>query len=637
MCGISGYIGDFPTDLISHMNRSISHRGPDHSGVERFDFGAVGHVRLSIIDLTSASNQPFISDCGRYFIVYNGEIYNFLDLRRKLELSGESFRSSGDAEVLLKLWVNQRDKCLELLDGIFAFAIVDKEEATISLVRDQFGIKPLYYSQCDEGIIFSSEIKSILQHVGVSRQLNRTAIARTLCFLWSPGSETVLENVKKVLPGEMIVLQKSGPIERNKYFSPPSYKPLLNKRESVTRLRKVMKDSVESQLLADVEIGAFLSGGLDSSLICAIAKDSRPDFKSVFSVSASSQDNYQKEFVDDLPYAEKVAGMLDLNLNLVSTDVDMVSSLPEALFYLDEPQADPAILNAFSICQLASQKGIKVLLSGAGGDDLYSGYRRHYALKLATRLDWVPDPLRKAVAFFSGLFSTTHRFGRKLAKFSRMLELDENERVLELFSWADQETVKALFRKGSGEEVLEINSVFRAHIETSNVNSIEKCLLLDRDFFLVDHNLNYTDKMSMAHGVEVRVPFVGHRHVDLAAKIPTKIKQSGATGKWVLKKAAEKWLSKDIIYRPKTGFGAPLRGWITGPLDTMVSTLLSEEAVMKRGLFEYSAIKAMIEGNRDGRGDFAYTIYALLSLEIWLRQFVDPETPKQLNFEELIG
>lgn len=638
MCGINGYLGVKDGSLIERMNQSISHRGPDGSGAY-VDLGskvALGHVRLSIIDLSAASDQPLISKCKRFVIVFNGEIYNYRPLREILIDKGYEFSSSGDGEVLLNLWIEYGQEALGKVDGIFSFAIYDTSLEKLVLVRDHFGVKPLYYSAIDGAIIFSSEIKGILQYEMVSRDIDINSVSAYLRYLWLPGENTILKEVKKLPPGCLLEFQLDKPFSQVKYYSLPSYMPCLDENEAIKKLQEELCASVHAQLVSDVPVGAFLSGGLDSSLLCSIAKEYSPDFSEVFTIDVG---DFTDGFAADLPYAKKIAEKYNLSLNVVLSSHDDVEKLPECIFHLDEPQSDPAIINTYKICKLAKEKKIKVLFSGAGGDDIFTGYRRHILASYQDKIDRIPKFIKSVVSYVGKRVSTKTALGRRINKVAGILSKSGNEAVASYFSWIDEGRLKLLFLD-CNRSVLDAGkseSLILESIENQVGNLVEKTLEIDKRFFLVDHNFNYTDKMSMAHGVEVRVPYVNRKMLDLASCIPTVIKQKNGIGKSILKKAAEKYLPKEIIYRSKTGFGAPVRDWLNGPLRPLVDKLLSKEIIERRGLFKIDQVNKLIDENRKGKCDYAYTIYALLSLEIWMKQFIDHSIPRKISMAELLN
>ncbi len=335
-----------------------------------------------------------------------------------------------------------------------------------------------------------------------------------------------------------------------------------------------------------------------------------------------------KGVIDDLPYARRVAKYLNVELGVISIDSrKMASDLEFMIAQLDEPLADPAALNVLYISQLARNQGIKVLLSGAGGDDLFTGYRRHYALQLERYWGWLPKSARIGLESLSGNLNSNNSFQRRIAKIFNGASLKPEERLINYFRWSDDALLKSLYSESFRQDLGGSNSnqVMMDFIEPIITSSspIDQMLALDQRFFLADHNLNYTDKMSMAAGVEVRVPFLDLDLVDFAAKIPNKFKQRGSVGKWVLKKAMEPYLPKEVIYRPKTGFGAPLRTWIKYDLRELVGDLLSAESLNKRGLFSAQAVQNLILDNDNNRVDASYTIFSLLCIEIWCRTYID--------------
>tara|TARA_B100000963_G_scaffold284188_1_gene252961 strand:+ start:13644 stop:15584 length:1941 start_codon:yes stop_codon:yes gene_type:complete len=637
MCGINGNIGRFEEGLIEKMNDSISHRGPNGSAVyiDKNKNVAFGHVRLSVIDLSSASDQPMKSKCNNYVIIFNGEIYNYRKLKKHLISKGYEFRSEGDCEVLLNLWIEYDAEALNMLDGIFSFAIFDTKKNKLTLVRDHFGIKPLYYSLNQNEVIFSSEIKGILQSSNVSREIDFTSASSYLNYLWSPGEHTILKSIKKVKPGFYLEFINGSLISENEFYRLPNYKPKFSLKEATFATRESLRRSVHDQLISDIPVGSFLSGGLDSSLICAFAKEKSEAFTDVFTIDVGKNG---EGFEDDLPYAKKVANHLNLNLNIVKSSSDDVQDLPECIFHLDEPQADPAIINTFKICKLAKEKNIRVLFSGAGGDDLFTGYRRHMLAFYQNKIDSIPRIFKFLISAISRVIPTNLAFGRRLRKVVKLFNKPSENSVLGYFSWIETERLLKIFDNDIKEliDIKRTQNIIKDKITCEKGNLVEKTLAVEKSFFLVDHNFNYTDKMSMAHGVEVRVPFINENMVETASKIYTKDKISKTTTKSILKKSAEGFLSNEVIYRKKTGFGAPIRKWLAGPLKPLLDSLLSEESIKKRGMFEFKEVRKLIEDNEKGRGDFAYTIYGLLSLEIWMRQFIDHEKPKKLNMQQLI-
>lgn len=630
MCGILGYSGAFQTSGLKAGLRAIAHRGPDDSGIYLNPSSEVGlaHARLSILDLSQNGHQPMESEDRNDVIVFNGEIYNFRELRRELEAKGHRFRGHSDTEVLLHLYHAKGEDMLSRLNGIFAFALWDARAATLFLARDNLGVKPLYFSETARGVAFASEIKALLALVPEARELDPAALHRYLSFLWCPGSRTALSAVHKLEPGEAIEV-RNGRIQRRwAWYRLPAVRgvrPSLSEADALSGTVTGLRAAVQRQMVSDVPVGAFLSGGLDSSSVVAFAREAAPDIQCFTIESKGGQDT---DTTDDLPYARRVANHLGVRLEVVRIDAHrMASDLESMVVQLEEPLADPAPLNVLYISRLARENGVKVLLSGVGGDDLFSGYRRHAALHYDRLWRWLPSGIRAGLERSTRALNQHDPLTRRTAKFFRGAGLDGDERLIDLFAWASEGDLMALYSKEFREmaaysAATEPMREFLARIP-AEVAPFERLLALEQRFFLADHNLLYTDKMSMAAGVEVRVPFLDLELVEHAARVPSGLKQRGRIGKWVLKKSMEPYLPHDVIYRPKTGFGAPLRRWMRHELLPVMKDLLSTESLNRRGVFDPAAVHRLIADNEGGRVDAAYTLLSLLNIEIWCRAFLD--------------
>lgn len=630
MCGILGYSGSFDAAGLSAGLDTIAHRGPDDSGMYADEQAGVGlgHVRLSILDISSLGHQPMLSSDGMVVLVFNGEIYNFRELRSELEGRGYRFRGHSDTEVLLNLYLEEGEKLMPRLNGIFGFAIWDNRTRSLLIARDGLGVKPLYYCSSRKGFAFASEIKGLLQLVPEEKSLDPVALYRYSSFLWCPGEGTPLKSVRKLLPGEAMVVRK-GHIERRwSWYRLPvlsdavgCYDDIVSLKGTVQHLRR----AVHRQMVADVPVGAFLSGGVDSSAVVAFACEQNPDIRCFTIEVAGGQ---EEGATDDLSYARRVAEHLGVELNVVTIDSGrMANHLERMVWQLDEPLADPAPLNVLYISQLAREEGMKVLLSGAGGDDLFTGYRRHHALSLERWWNWLPRSMRFGLEKATTQLDQRRAWARRLTKLFNGASLDADERIANYFLWARESDLLSLY---TSDVLVQLNAVraidhlleFMASVPT-NLSPLERMLLLEQRFFLADHNLIYTDKMSMAAGVEVRVPFLDLELVEFAARIPPQFKQRGSEGKWVLKKAMEPYLPRDVIYRPKTGFGAPLRRWMRKELRPLFEDLLSAESLNKRSIFDAGAVQKLMENNDSGRIDASYILLSILCTEIWCRKFID--------------
>lgn len=629
MCGLAGFSGRFSDRSLREAGDEIAHRGPDDAGTYRNDLGiGLAFRRLAIIDLSPLGAQPMASGDGAAVIVFNGEIYNFRELRDDLVSRGASFRSHSDTEVLLQLYLAEGEQMLTRLNGIFAFAIWDARDRSLLVARDALGVKPLYYASTNRGFAFASEIKALVRLVPEVRELDPLALHRYLTFLWCPGAGTPFKGVRKLLPGQAIRV-RAGQIERCwSWYRLPFFRPsggVLNETEAVSGTVEHLRQAVHRQLVSDVPVGAFLSGGLDSSAVVTFAREQAPGIRCFTIESIGDQD---AGFTDDLPYARRVAKHLNVPLEIVTVEAGaMADDLEGMVGQLDEPLGDPAPLNVLYISQLARRHGMKVLLSGAGGDDLLSGYRRHVAVHYERYWQWLPHIVRAGLDGATRPLSQRYPRLRRLGKLFNGAGLEPRARLTNYFRWIRESELVALytpeFRTAASAEACDQPMQDVLAGLPAGTGALNEMLVLEQRFFLADHNLIYTDKMSMAAGVETRVPFLDLDLVDFAARIPERLKQRGSVSKWVLKKAMEPFLPMDVIHRPKTGFGAPLRRWMQGELRPLLGDLLSSESLTRRGIFNADAVHRLVRRNEQREGDDAYTLLSLMSVEIWCRKFID--------------
>jgi asparagine synthase (glutamine-hydrolysing) len=639
MCGLAGYSGRYDEVLLERMNAAMAHRGPDDAGVFVDEEQGVGlaHRRLSIIDLSARGHQPMWDSTRTVAIVYNGEIYNFAELRRELSKDGYPFQSDSDTEVILNLYLRDGDKLLERLNGIYAFAIWDTRTNSLFIARDGFGVKPLYYAETQRGVVFASELKALLQDTSIDRTIDPRAVRDHLLYLWCPSPRTMLRSVQKLQPGCAMQIRSGRVIRRWRFYELPYEQDFVDwpRGDAVVQVRKYLTRAVERQLVADVPIGAFLSGGLDSSSIVALAQRKLVGTRlQCFTIGFKGMEARTEGMATDLRYARRVADHVGVDLHTIWVGSEMVDELPRMIFHLDEPQADPAPINALFISRLAREHGIKVLLSGAGGDDVFTGYRRHYALQLERFWSWMPGLARTGMRQLSDRLHPTSELRRRLAKGLRYAELHGDERIESYFQWISPALIEPVFSEAtraglnSGE-----SDLLRAALNDlpDSVPPLNRMLYLEGRFFLADHNLNYVDKISMANGVEVRVPLLDRDLVALAARLPLRFKQRGRIGKWVLREAMKPYLPRDVLRREKTGFGAPLRHWMRSDLRPLVEDVLSESSLNQRGLFDPSAVQNLVKLNRERRIDATYSIFGMICIELWCRMFVDRPTPELLG------
>jgi asparagine synthase (glutamine-hydrolysing) len=632
MCGIAGFSGAFDRDLLRRMSGRMAHRGPDGEG-EFFEPAAgvgLAHRRLAIIDLSPAGAQPMTDAATGVTLVFNGEIYNFRELRAPLESVGVRFRGHSDTEVILQLYLAQGSAMLARLNGIFALALWDPRDRSLLLARDGAGVKPLYVARLSQGVLFGSEMKSLLTCGGLDRAIDPQAVWSHLTYLWAPGEQTMLRSVRKLAPGHALRIEGGRVVREWQFYELPypAAQPFGGDAAAAARaVRQALDTAVERQMVADVEVGAFLSGGLDSSAVVALARRHAAGGRLACFTIETTHSTADEGFAEDLPYARRVAAHLGVDLHTVRVGPEIVERFESMIWHLDEPQADLAPLNALLICELARAKGIKVLLSGAGGDDIFTGYRRHYALMQERWWSWLPQPARAALGLMAARLPARPALARRVRKAFADAGLDCDRRLVGYFQWLPPVEGEALLSSAlraqlSGyspaDPLLRTLSAFPRETDALN-----RMLVLEAKHFLCDHNLNYTDKMGMAVGVEVRVPFLDPDLMALAASLPAGFKQRGRVGKWVFKRAMEPDLPFDVIYRPKTGFGVPLRRWLQRELAPMVDDLLSPAALARRGLFDPAAVAQLRAADAAGRIDAAYPLLALCSIETWCRLFMD--------------
>jgi asparagine synthase (glutamine-hydrolysing) len=629
MCGIVGGIGFSNVDEEKILS-FINHRGPDSSGFYNQDSLFFGHTRLSIQDLSENGNQPMFSDDRRFVIIFNGEIYNHLEIRNEL-LADREFKSTGDTETVLYSYIKYGVSILEKLNGIFAFSIFDSETNEIIIARDHFGVKPLYYYNKNGLFLFGSELKSFLPFK-IDLSFCPEAIFNYISFLWSPGDNTPFKYVKKLLPGNYLKFRVDEQINvKSKSFyklNYPKKKSTNSEEQLINELEIHLLKAVERQLLSDVPVGFFLSGGLDSSLLVAMARRLYPQSEmKCFTINVGENNASNDGFADDLYYAQKVASYLNVELNIVNANFDIVEMFDKMIWHLDEPQADAAPLNVLKIAGLARDQGIKVLIGGTAGDDLFSGYRRHQALNIEKYIKILPTFMVSLVQGTVKLLPSHLPVFRRLKKLVSNLHTTPIKRQLSYFLWLPENTVHSLF-SADWKESIKNYDPFEYFYQIGNefdkdANDLDRMLFWELKTFLVDHNLNYTDKLGMAVGVEARVPFLDLDLVEFSQSIPTSMKMRGKETKYILKKVAERFLPHDVIYRPKTGFGAPVRKWITSDLQPMIDERLSIDRIKARGIFNPDAVWDLINQNKSGKIDASYSIWALLAIESWCMQFVD--------------
>jgi len=629
MCGIAGYLGDQPPALLTEMGAALAHRGPDGRGVWSAPRVGLAHARLAVLDPSAAAAQPMQDAAGKVVLTFNGEIYNFRELRRRLVGEGVAFRGHGDTEVLVELLARHGEACLPWLNGIFAFAAWFPGERRLLLARDGAGVKPLYWAAAGEGWAFASELKALRPVRGIDWSPDPDAIAAYLSLLYAPGDLTPARGVRKLEPGQWMEWREGAAPRIGRFAARPNEQEPheLGLDDSIQACRSYLQQAVNRQLVSDVPLGGFLSGGVDSTALAALAvKSLGPDGYPCFTVASSPGATLGKEgFVDDQPYAELVARRLGVRLHAVSPLSASIDDVDRLVWLLDEPTPDPAAFMTYAISRQAREQGVKVLLSGAGGDDLFSGYRRHLALRSERLWGWWPKPLRACLRRWSAGRSAAHPFARRVAKLFAHADAEPDERLAGYFLWLGDESMQSLlsvdFRERLG--VRRPTDLLVRSMEElpAGVTRLSRMLHLDRSYFLASHNLNYTDKMGMACGVEIRVPLLDPDLAAFAERLTDAQRVHGREAKYLLRRALRGVVPAEVLDRPKSGFGLPLRGLFLETYAPQLRRLAASGRLDATGVFSGAGVLALLEADCRGEVDAAYPLLGVLCVESWLRQF----------------
>jgi asparagine synthase (glutamine-hydrolysing) len=626
MCGIAGcYQQADGHKLTGIMIDRIAHRGPDASGIWTHEDERVsihlGHLRLSIIDLSTAADQP-ITKHG-LTIVWNGELYNYKEIRAELAGRGVSFSTTSDTEVALEAWRAWGPDALRRFRGMFAFALADEKTGELFLARDPFGIKPMFYLQRGRGALFASELKALTAAVGPELRIEPGALVASMLYYWVPEQFCAIEGVHKLPAGSWARLRPDGRIQVQQYWNVADVA-----RDAAAGpapdLARVIEESVTAHLVADVPVSSFLSGGLDSSIITVLAHRAAQEIDA-YTITFRPEDQRLEAMPDDAIYARKVAAQYGVKLHEIEISPDIVDMLPRIVDALDEPIGDPAAINTLLMCQAARERGVKVILSGMGADELFGGYRKHRACLMASRYSRLPGSARAGVRFAVDRAPVSVggrglRYARWAKRFLTFAELPEEPRFRRSYTLYDPDDLAGLL---SPDLRGQVDRVVDSHREIYTDNELDdevnRMCLADTRLFLPGLNLSYSDRSSMAASVEIRVPFVDPVVAQAAFAIPGRDKIRNGQGKLALKQAAEAWLPKEIIYRPKASFSAPLRAWVRNDLRDVINDVLVNGELTGAGMIQPTALKRLIEAERAGREDNAKQIWQLLSMELWYR------------------
>ena len=633
MCGITGIfafnlVGKFNKIQVTNATIALQKRGPDFQDIYIDEWVGLGHRRLSILDTSSHANQPMWDESGRYCIIFNGEIFNFQNLKKDLESRGTVFFSTGDTEVLLKLYILEKEKCLNKLNGFFSFCIYDKIDQTFFLARDRYGIKPLLYLFDEDKFLFASEMKSILQY-GIEKNLDYSSLYTFLQLNYIPAPDTILSNVKKLLPGNYAIVSRQK-MDIQQYYQIPYDREKAERNnipysQAGEKVKQLLEASVQRRLVSDVPLGAFLSGGIDSSIITGLAARHKPDLHT-FSIGFRDE-----KFFDETNYAKLVAKHFKTNHTVFSlTNHDLYSHLNSILDYLDEPFADSSAIAVY-ILSKETRKHATVALSGDGADEMLGGYNKHAAFNRAIN-GGLKESLVTSLSPLWKLFPQSRNSGiankaRQLSRFSEGMKLSSKDRYWQWAGYANKDETLLMLHPD-----LRINmwlkdffprrkAILQNLPENENLNDI---LNLDMNLVLPNDMLTKVDMMSMANGLEVRIPFLDYELVNFVFSLPSDYKIGKGIRKRLVKDAFKDFLPKKLYRRPKKGFEVPLLKWFRGEMKSLiVDDLLSEKFIADQAVFDYKEIdklkKKLFSSNPQ---DIHARIWGLIVFQWWFRKYM---------------
>jgi asparagine synthase (glutamine-hydrolysing) len=636
MCGIAGAAWTDPSRAlsdaaISAMTDAIAHRGPDDAGIYRDGHAVLGFRRLSIVDL-AGGHQPLSNENGTVWTVFNGEIYNFPALRRRLEAKGHTLRSSGDTEVLVHLYEDEGPSFVKLLRGMFALAIWDAEKRTLVLARDRLGQKPLVYRVDGSRLVFASELKALLAlpESDIPRRLDPRALDQYLTYGYVPHPITILQGVHKIPPAHVAVWH-DGRLTLDRYWEPDwEAERDGDPAGDVERLRETLADAVREQMVADVPLGAFLSGGIDSTIIVGLMQRASDRPVKTFSIGFSDP------AFDESSYAELAANHLGTEHHTFRVEPEAWATLPALAHQFDEPFADSSALPTWHVAR-ETRRHVTVALTGDAGDELFAGYDRYRAVAVAAMLDRLPDgPRRFLGGPLARALPTSVKAKTRLRKMRRMLEGIGEPAESRYMRWVglfDEPSRAELYSDDFLDNLSQIDPaeadpasfLARAFLAAPRRDPVTQATIADILTYLPCDLLTKVDMASMAHSLECRGPFLDHRVVELALAMPLrrKLRLRGGRSKVVLKQAFADLLPPAIRTRPKMGFGVPVDRWFRGELKDEVRSVLLDPVALNRGLFRPEAIERLISEHVESKRDHAYKLWALLMLELWYRRWID--------------
>lgn len=633
MCGFCGIAySDFqrrPSEsLVRTMNDQISHRGPDDFGVHISEGFGFGHRRLSILDLSSAGHQPMSNEAKNIWLTFNGEIYNFRAIRSELESKGYVFRSQTDSEVIIKGYEEWGINILDKLNGMFAFGLWDERIKSLFLARDRLGIKPLFYYLNDEKIVFGSEIKAILGDTSISRHLDRQAFHNYLSFNYMSAPLTGFQNIRQVMPGEYLKFSK-GNVSIQAYWDLHYREPAKRSdQDYLEEFDSRLKNAVESQLVSDVPFGAFLSGGVDSSSIVALMKETMTQPVKTFSIG------FKEESFNETSYAQQVSSHLKTEHYEEIVSPDLIKLLPKLVWHAEEPTADSSMLPVFCVAGLA-RKHVSMVLSGDGADEILAGYETYQAHYLAEIYRKIPSPVRSVLNKAVSKLPVSHAKVSFDYKAKAFVEGAARSREDAHFAWREifseqqkRDLYSAEFLNHFAPQPTV--QIYRDYFNKSDARDfLNKMLYVDTRFYLPSDMLVKVDRMTMAHSLEARVPFLDHELVEFVASLPTHLKlKQFRKKKFILKQAMASRLPHSILHRKKAGFNVPVGRWIAHELKDYVCDTMSRSAIQKTGIFNSEKVESLLSDHFSRKKDNGYRIWGLLVFMTWWNMF-KVEMPKE--------
>jgi len=635
MCGICGIVfaeraGRPEKATLERMAARMRHRGPDEQGFYVAEGVGLGHARLSIIDLEGGT-QPLFNETGEIAVVYNGEIYNFLELREQLEARGHTFATRTDTEVIVHLYEEFGDECIERLRGMFAFALYDRRNHRLLAARDRLGKKPFYYALRGGRLVFASELKALVVHPEISREIAPLALDEYLTFQYVPSPRTILRCVEKLAPAHALVFEK-GTLRTWRYWRPLYFpKRRVSADEAGREALEKIDDAVRCRLVSDVPLGCFLSGGIDSSIIVAMMRRHVTGTLRTFSIG------FREAGFDEIPYARAVARHFETRHEEFVVEADAAALLPRLVWHYDEPFADPSALPTFLLAEL-TRRHVTVALNGDGGDESFAGYERYADCGFAVFNSWqrIPRPLRRLLIgpTARALHAVLPGSGRLelLDYVNRSSLLGENERYCEAMRFFRQEQKRRLYRpefaallraEGARDPM---ERVLRRMAELGDrAHRLDRMSLADLTAYLPDGLMVKADRATMAHSLEGRSPFLDHHVVEFAARLPAELKMLGGVTKGLLRKYAAPLFPPGHLDRPKKGFTLPIREWFRDGLYRLGCELLLSHRLAERNLFDTDYIRLLFDQHRRGSQNHHYRLWALVCFELWCRTFLDSD------------